>query len=526
MPQLGESSVDFQSRSPRVPPLQLTTRVAYLASIVAAIWYGMYVLDFRNAGQLVPYLCLVVAEVILLANAVGMAWTILASSPEEDLEVKALRRKFLHRGWKPSVDVLITGYGEDPEVVRRTVAAAIAIKGEHRTVVCDDGCSEEIEAVALELGADYVPRESSKGAKAGNLNHALSYCSGEFFATFDADHVPHPDFLIVTLPHFADPELAFVQSPQNYRETGDDWVARGAAEGQRVFYEIICPGKNSFNSMFYVGTNAIFNRAAIDSIGGINQDSNSEDIWTAINLHKRGWKSRFVPEIMAKGLSPDTLALHLKQQFRWGRGGYEVLFSRELWREGLTRDQRLQYLLVGAHYLQSIAIMFFLLLPPLFIMFDIRPIDVGGATWLLRYLPFFVFVQLALYLQVGGWRPSAMALSIASAPAQFRALLSVITGKNVGWKASNSDGEVPRVLDILPGAVFLLVVNLAGLATGLFTFDGYGDVVIALVLCCLHICVLGFAVLRASQDRRRSLDALTTQTSVAAETGELSASRT
>ncbi len=505
MTELRERQFDFQSRSPRVPPLQLTTRVAYLASIVAAIWYGIYILDVRNAGQLVPYICLVIAEVILLVNAIGMAWTILAVSPGEDLEVKALRRKFLHRGWKPSVDILITVYGEDPDVVRQTVAAAIAIKGEHRTVICDDGCSQEIEEIADELGADYIPRKSSKGAKAGNINHALQHCTGEFFATFDADHVPHPDFLIVTLPHFADPDLAFVQSPQNYRQTGDNWVARGAAEGQRVFYEIICPGKNSFNSMFYVGTNAIFSRAAIDSIGGINEDSNSEDIWTAINLHKRGWASRFVPEIMAKGLSPDTLALHLKQQFRGGRGGYEVLLSRDLWKGELTRDQRLQYMLVGAHYLQSIAIMFFLLLPPLFIMFDIRPIEVGGATWLLRYLPFFVFVQLALYLQIGGWRPSAMALSIASAPAQFRALLSVVTGKNIEWKASNSDGEVPRVLDVMPGAVFLLVINAAGLATGLFTFDGYADVAIALLLCLLHIAILGFAVVRASQDRRRSL---------------------
>jgi cellulose synthase/poly-beta-1,6-N-acetylglucosamine synthase-like glycosyltransferase len=36
-------------------------------------------------------------------------------------------------------------------------------------------------------------------------------------AIFDCDHVPHADFLAKTVPYFADASVAFVQTPQYYK---------------------------------------------------------------------------------------------------------------------------------------------------------------------------------------------------------------------------------------------------------------------------------------------------------------------
>ena len=57
----------------------------------------------------------------------------------------------------------------------------------------------------------YLRRPDNRHAKAGNINHALELTDGEFVAIFDADFVPHRDFLYRTLGFFADPRIGIVR---------------------------------------------------------------------------------------------------------------------------------------------------------------------------------------------------------------------------------------------------------------------------------------------------------------------------
>ncbi len=208
------------------------------------------------------------------------------------------------------VDVFITVYGEDLAKVRQTTAAALAIRGEHTTWILDDGRSDAVRDLAAEFGANYVRRLSGNGAKAGNINHALTLAKGQYFAIFDADFVPKPDFLYETLPFFIDDHVAFVQTPQAYGNM-NNLVSRGAGFMQSVFYRFIQPGRNRFNAAFCVGTNVVFRRAAIDDIGGMNTDSKSEDVWTSLELHERGWRSIYIPVTLAdRRRSRDRRGLH------------------------------------------------------------------------------------------------------------------------------------------------------------------------------------------------------------------------
>ena len=111
-----------------------------------------------------------------------------------------------HQGHRAPVDVFITIYGESLETIRKTVTAALAMRGSHNTWVLDDGKSDEVRDLAAELGAATCGAYSSGGAKAGNVNHALTLAKGEFFAIFDADFVPDPTFLVETVPFFVDRE--------------------------------------------------------------------------------------------------------------------------------------------------------------------------------------------------------------------------------------------------------------------------------------------------------------------------------
>ncbi|PIQ20596.1 MAG: cellulose synthase, partial [Cytophagales bacterium CG18_big_fil_WC_8_21_14_2_50_42_9] len=62
------------------------------------------------------------------------------------------------------------------------------------------------------------------------------------------------------------------------------------------------------------------------SIGG-HSPGLAEDMHTAMRLHAKGWKSRYVPEVLSKGLVPATLAAYYKQQVKWSRGTFDLFFK-------------------------------------------------------------------------------------------------------------------------------------------------------------------------------------------------------
>ena len=192
-----------------------------------------------------------------------------------------------------SVDVFIPVYGEPVEEIRETAIAARDMYGKHETYILDDGESDEVRAMAKKIKVKYIRRPVHDHAKAGNINYALTQTRGALFAILDADFVAKPEFLYETVPFFEDRTLAFVQTPQYY-SNDNNFVSIAAGYMQHVFYSMVMAGKNRFNAAFCVGTNVVFRRAAIKDIGGIYEGSKSEDIWTAMMLHERGWKSIYI----------------------------------------------------------------------------------------------------------------------------------------------------------------------------------------------------------------------------------------
>ena len=344
-------------------------------------------------------------------------------------------------GREVTVDVFITVYGEEVEKIRATTTAAIAIKGRHRTWILDDGRSDEVRDLADELGCNYVRRLSSNGAKAGNINHALSIAKGDFFCVFDADFVPKPEFLVETVPFFIDTPVAFVQTPQTYGNLVN-LVSRGAGYMQAVFYKFVQPGRNHFNAAFCVGTNVIYRRAAVNDVGGIYTDSKSEDVWTSLMLHERGWKTIYIPKTLAVGDAPETIEAYTKQQLRWATGGFEIMFTHNPLspRRKLTMDQRLMYLVTATHYLTGIAPGLLLIVPSLEIFFDLRPVNlqIDWTTWLLFYAGFYLLQIVLAFYTLGSFRWEVLMLAAVSFPIYISALVNAFSGKEQKWHVTGS----------------------------------------------------------------------------------------
>jgi cellulose synthase (UDP-forming) len=105
----------------------------------------------------------------------------------------------------PAVDVLIPTYNEPLDVIEKTIVGALSIDYPNFAVwVLDDGRRSWLKAFCVEKGVGYITAPDNKHAKAGNINHALTKTSAEYFAIFDADFVPQRNFLMRTLGFFQD----------------------------------------------------------------------------------------------------------------------------------------------------------------------------------------------------------------------------------------------------------------------------------------------------------------------------------
>ncbi len=467
---------------------QQSTKFAVILGLACAGWYLTFVYDRAHENSPLLWVLTVIAESIVVLHTIGI-WSTLVSYrsdiPEpEDLAV--IRRSLLTGEIPtPATDVFICCAGEPAHLTTKTAIAARDMLLPHNTWILDDGKNPLIRQIADELGIGYLKRETNAHAKAGNVNAAIQRTTGRFAVVLDADHVPRPDMLTQTLPHLiANPSIAMVQTPQTYDIAPNNMVSEGAAVSQELFYEAIMPAKNASNSTFCVGTNVVYRRAALKSLttreptrrerakagarrdgdpverpitalgeeypeGGIWIGSNSEDIWTSLEFHRRGWRTVFLPKVLTQGLTPDRLGAFIKQQFRWASGGWEILLWSKLLRSHrLTLSQKIQYMLVPSHYALSVATIIFAFMSPIYLLADKSPISASVWDWAIHYVPFYFLTVAVPFLQAGKIRPSAILVSMAAAPAHVRALLATAMKQKASWSATNTRGGRfnPRII--------------------------------------------------------------------------------
>jgi hypothetical protein len=370
--------------------------------------------------------------------------------------------------------VFITTYNEPVEIVLPTVAAAARLRGRPEVWLLDDGVRSEMREVAERLGVHYLGREDGAHAKAGNINNALAHVDADVVAVLDADHVPHPDFLERTLPYFNDPELAVVQTPQDfYNEDSFEHVPRRrrrdlpAYTEQSLFYRVIQPGKNRWGAAFWCGTPALLRTDALRDVGGVATDSVTEDLMTTIRLHRRGWRTVFHDEVLARGLAAPTAEEYSLQRRRWGIGAIQTLrHERPLTDRRLPWRQRLSYAATFLAWFESLRVVGLLLVPPLVLLTGAAPIDAPLGQFAAAFGAYFVLqVAAMLALGRGHLRPVRSSMfDLVRLEASLHAILTGWSGRELEFAVTpkgRSEARripVPRLL-----AAFALLHVVAGL---------------------------------------------------------------
>jgi cellulose synthase/poly-beta-1,6-N-acetylglucosamine synthase-like glycosyltransferase/beta-mannanase len=293
-----------------------------------------------------------------------------------------------------TVDIFTTYFpGEPLAMIEETLKAITQIRHPHTAYLCDEANDPYLKALCGRLGIQHVTRTNRKDAKAGNINNALKQSSGELCVVLDPDHVPFPEFLDPIVPHFNDPTIGFVQIVQAYKNSRSTLIAKGASQQTYQFYGPMMMTMNRYGTVPAIGANCTFRRTALDSIGG-HAAGLAEDMNTAMHLHAKGWRSVYVPSVLARGLVPSTLSAYYKQQLKWSRGVFELLFTTypRLFRH-FTWRQKLHYGLGSFYYLSGVVFLINFLIPVLFLL-ELSTAAVGFERFMVSAFPLIVAIIL------------------------------------------------------------------------------------------------------------------------------------
>ncbi|SKA36999.1 Glycosyltransferase, catalytic subunit of cellulose synthase and poly-beta-1,6-N-acetylglucosamine synthase [Chitinophaga eiseniae] len=375
-----------------------------------------------------------------------------------------------------TVDVLTTYFpGEPYDMIVNTLTAIRAMTYPHTAWLCDEANDPYLREVCARLGVRHVTRTNRKDAKAGNINNALQYATGELCVVMDPDHVPAPDFLDAVVHHFNDPGIGFVQIVQAYSNLGDNLIAKGAAQQTFQFYGPIMSTMNSYGTVLAIGANCTFRRAALDSIGG-HASGLAEDMHTAMHLHAKGWKSIYVPAVLTRGLVPNTLSAYYAQQLKWARGTFELLVTTypRLFRQ-FTWLQRLHYGTIPLHYLSGVVFLINFLVPVLSLVTGYIPFRADLVQFSLLAFPAIASIILIRhYVQrwvmeetERGFHVVGGLLFIGTWWIYLLGLIYTIARKRVPYLPTPKDDSGPDDWRLNLPNIVILVISLAAIIYGL-----------------------------------------------------------
>lgn len=361
--------------------------------------------------------------------------------------IREIQPESLDESVRPTIDIYYPTCGEDYDVQLNAIFAIVDLQKRwgincHIYILDDssDSSSHKVyQRAKLRTNNIHYIRRENRGylKKAGNLRHAFGKTKGEYIAIFDADFVPSSNFFENTLPYFFyDETIGIVQTPQFFDpDDQKTWVSKGTAYVQELFYRLIQVSRNNFDGSICVGTCGLYSRKCLEPFGGTADIAYSEDVRTGFRITTIGFKVRYIPLVLSKGLCPDTLPAFFLQQHRWALGSIDLFFSKEFWLNKLTIMQRFCYLSGMLYYISTGLSVLFINIPSIYLLlFKPHLILIFNAVFSLP--SFLIGTAFNAYWSKFEWGIHAMMSRQVSYYANLFAFIEKLTGNITPWQAT------------------------------------------------------------------------------------------
>ncbi|MBX9930163.1 MAG: cellulose synthase catalytic subunit [Methylobacterium sp.] len=372
------------------------TTAVFILCYAAWRWHDTLPRLEPELGKLWPYLFFAFEMIAIVYTL--MSIVILIRFKDRSAEADREEAKLTASGDWPAVDIFICTYNEPLDVVEKSIIPALAVDYPNATVwVCDDTRRGWLKDFCNEVGARYVTRPDNKGAKAGNLNNALTQTAGftnaPIILVLDADFAIAPNILRRAVGLFHDERAAVVQTPQFFFNAdpiqhnlmaSEAWV-----DDQRIFFDVFQPAKDAWGCAFCVGTSFLVRRDRVTAMGGFPDDAICEDINLSYSLMRHGYKTHWLNERLSAGLSAEGLPEYITQRTRWCLGTMQVALLKggPFRGRGYTMIERLHYLHGVLNWLCKPFIVLMLVAPSIYWFLDMPAFYADYLSFLRYGLP-------------------------------------------------------------------------------------------------------------------------------------------
>ncbi|WP_349616131.1 glycosyltransferase [Azotobacter salinestris] len=260
--------------------------------------------------------------------------------------------------YRPKVSIHVPCYNEPPEMVKQTLDALARLDyPDYEVLVIDNNTKDPavwkpLEEHCARLGPrfKFFHVAPLAGFKGGALNYVMQHTApdAEVIAVIDSDYCVERDWLKHMVPHFADPKIAVVQSPQDYRDDRESAFKKLCYAEYKGFFHIGMITRNDRDAIIQHGTMTMTRRSVLDELGWADWCI-TEDAELGLRVFEKGLSAAYSERSYGKGLMPDTFIDFKKQRFRWAYGAIQIMKRHTrslLWGKDteLTRGQRYHFL--------------------------------------------------------------------------------------------------------------------------------------------------------------------------------------
>ena len=231
----------------------------------------------------------------------------------------------------PKISLLVAAKNEEA-VIGNLVAMLCSLDypaDKYEVWAIDDRSTDNTSAILDRLAKEYsqlrvVHRTANAGGgKSGALNQVIPQTSGDIIGVFDADAKVTRDLLRRVVPLFNNPDMGAVQVRKAIANSEENFWTKGQAvemaldsyvQQQRIAVGGI--GELRGNGQFV-------SRTALNSCGGWNEETITDDLDLTIRLHLDHWKIGFLltPPVLEEAVTKASSLWH--QRNRWAEGGYQ-----------------------------------------------------------------------------------------------------------------------------------------------------------------------------------------------------------
>ena len=320
--------------------------IAYDYSQQYSTWFSLTVGFLLGLGALGVF-------IVLLTEAHELA---------EAVWIRKRRREFLpveaDDAYRPKVSIHVPCYNEPPEMVKQTLDALANLDyPDFEVLIIDNNTKdpavwEPVRDYCATLGPrfKFFHVAPLAGFKGGALNFLIPHTApdAEVIAVIDSDYCVDRNWLKHMVPHFADPKIAIVQSPQDYRDQNESKFKKLCYSEYKGFFHIGMVTRNDRDAIIQHGTMTMTRRSVLEELGWADWCI-CEDAELGLRVFEKGYSAAYSHNSYGKGLMPDTFIDFKKQRFRWAYGAIQIIkrHSSSLLRgkdTELTRGQRYHFL--------------------------------------------------------------------------------------------------------------------------------------------------------------------------------------